>query len=88
MFAIDSNHSVEMQQPIVWKCDAANTEIYPKGEWPTSVTRKTGSARISLFSRTGASVSSALRAGRSVIEGGDCNMIWCDELVPLYGLKP
>jgi phage terminase large subunit-like protein len=77
--------SIQMQQPIIWK--------YLPPEYKAA--RKTKITNVAYTQKNGFSENSFVLPNKSqaffmnyaqdkrVIEGGDCDMIWCDELVPL-----
>jgi hypothetical protein len=81
--------SIQMQQPVIWK--------YIPPEWKTA--RKTKITNISYTQKNGFSENSFVMPNGSqcyfmnyaqdkrVIEGGECDIIWCDELVPLDWLE-
>ena len=82
-------NSVEMQQPIVWKYVPLEFRDLPRGRVANvSYTQKNGfSENKFIFPNGSECIFRNYAQDVSVIEGGDCNLIWCDELVPLSWIE-
>ena len=79
------DNSVEMQQPILWNYIPLEFRNARKGRVTNiSYTQKTGfSEGKFIFPNASECVFRNYSQKVEVIEGGDCDLIWCDELVPL-----
>jgi hypothetical protein len=82
-------NSVEMQQPIVWKYVPAELKEARKGRVTNiSYTQKNGfSENKFIFPNGSECIFRNYAQDITVIEGGDCDLIWCDELVPLSWIE-
>ena len=82
-------NSVEMQQPIVWKYVPLEYRDLAKSRVANvSYTQKNGfSENKFIFPNGSECIFRNYAQDVSVIEGGDCNLIWCDELVPLSWIE-
>lgn len=82
-------NSVEMQQPIVWKYVPIEFRDLPKSRvGNVSYTQKNGfSENKMIFPNGSECIFRNYAQDVSVIEGGDCDLIWCDELVPLSWIE-
>ena len=78
-----------MQQPIVWKYVPLEYRDIPKGRVANvSYTQKNGfSENKFIFPNGSECIFRNYAQDVSVIEGGDVDLIWCDELVPLSWIE-
>ena len=78
-------NSVEMQQPIVWKYVPAELKGAKKGVVTNiSYTQKNGFSENKFVMPNGSEcIFRNYAQDVVVVEGGDCDLIWCDEMVPL-----
>jgi hypothetical protein len=84
-----SPNSIEMQQPIVWKYVPLEYRDLPKGRIANvSYSQKNGfSEGKFVFPNGSECIFRNYAQDISVIEGGDVDLIWCDELVPLSWIE-
>lgn len=77
--------SIEMQQPLVWKYLPVEWKNAPKNQVTNvSFTKKNGFADGKLVGPNGSIIVFKNYAQKpDVIEGGECDYIWADELVPV-----
>ena len=82
-------NSVEMQQPIVWKYVPLEYRDIPKGRVANvSYTQKNGfSENKFIFPNGSECIFRNYAQDVTVIEGGDVDLVWCDELVPLSWIE-
>ncbi|HET9376408.1 MAG TPA: hypothetical protein VFO40_15650 [Chthoniobacterales bacterium] len=82
-------NSVEMQQPIVWKYVPLELKDAKKSRVTNiSYTQKNGfSENKFIFPNASECIFRNYAQDITVIEGGDCDLIWCDELVPLSWIE-
>jgi len=82
-------NSVEMQQSIVWKYVPNELKDVKKGRVTNvAYTQKNGfSENKFIFPNGSECVFRNYAQEITVIEGGDCDLIWCDELVPLSWIE-
>lgn len=82
-------NSVEMQQPIVWRYVPLELKDVKKGRVTNvAYTQKNGfSENKFIFPNGSECVFRNYAQEIIVIEGGDCDLIWCDELVPLSWIE-
>src|SRR5215510_10292927 len=82
-------NSVEMQQPIVWKYIPFEYKGMKKGQVVNiSYTQKNGFSENKFIMPNGSEcVFRNYAQDITVVEGGDCDLIWCDELVPLSWIE-
>jgi hypothetical protein len=82
-------NSVEMQQSIVWKYVPGELKEVRKGRVTNvSYTQKNGfSENKFIFPNGSECIFRNYAQDITVIEGGDCDLIWCDELVPLSWIE-
>jgi hypothetical protein len=82
-------NSIEMQQPILWRNLPAEYRELKKGRVVNiSYTQKNGfSDSKFIFPNSSECVFRHYSQADEVIEGGDCDLIWCDELVPLNWIE-
>jgi len=81
-------NSVEMQQPIVWRYIPIEYKGLKKSQVTNiSYTQKNGFSENKFILPNGSECVfrnyAQYAQDSTVVEGGDCDMIWCDELVPL-----
>src|SRR6267142_1199578 len=82
-------NSVEMQQPIVWKYVPAELKDAKKSRVTNiSYTQENGfSENKFIFPNGSECIFRNYSQDITVLEGGDCDLIWCDELVPLSWIE-
>jgi len=82
-------NSVEMQQPIVFKYIPPELKGMKKGQVVNiSYTQKNGFSENKFIMPNGSEcVFRNYAQDITVVEGGDCDLIWCDELVPLNWIE-
>jgi hypothetical protein len=82
-------NSVEMQQPIVFKYIPPELKGLKKGQVINiSYTQKNGFSENKFIMPNGAEcIFRNYAQDITVVEGGDCDLIWCDELVPLNWIE-
>ena len=82
-------NSVEMQQPIVFKYVPPELKNIKKGQVVNiSYTQKNGfSENKFILPNASECVFRNYAQDITVVEGGDCDIIWCDELVPLNWIE-
>jgi len=82
-------NSVEMQQPTVWRYVPNELKDVKKGRVTNvAYTQKNGfSENKFIFPNGSECVFRNYSQDITVIEGGDCDLIWCDELVPLSWIE-
>ena len=80
-----SKSSIEMQQPVIWKYLPPEFKALKKGRVTNiQYTQKNGFSDGTFIFPNGSQCTFMNYAQeRRVIEGGECDIIWCDELVPL-----
>jgi hypothetical protein len=78
-------NSIEMQQPIVWKYIPIQYKGLKKGQVTNiSYTQKNGFSENKFIMPNGSECVFRNYSQEDInVEGGDCDLIWCDELVPL-----
>ena len=83
------SNSVEMQQPIVFRYIPLEYKGLKKGQVQNiSYTQKNGFSENKFILPNGSEcVFRNYAQDITVVEGGDCDLIWCDELVPLSWIE-
>lgn len=82
-------NSVEMQQPIVWKYIPPELKGLKKGQVVNiSYTQKNGFSENKFILPNGSEcIFRNYAQDITVVEGGDCDLIWADELIPLNWIE-
>lgn len=82
-------NSIEMQQPIVFKYIPAELKGLKKGQVVNiSYTQKNGFSENKFICPNGSEcVFRNYAQDITVVEGGDCDLIWCDEMAPLSWIE-